>query len=76
MKKRILSLLLTLVMALSLLPAPAFAENTNSNFTVSGIETVDGGAIQKTGENAYTVTLDAEQTELKLRVSSDTVPHH
>ena len=53
MKKRILSLLLTLVMALSLLPAPAFAENTNSNFTVSGIETVDGGAIQKTGENAY-----------------------
>lgn len=71
-----LSLLLTLVMALSLLPAPAFAENTNSNFTVSGIETVDGGAIQKTGENAYTVTLDAEQTELKLRVSSDTVPHH
>ena len=28
MKKRILSLLLTLVMALSLLPAPAFAENT------------------------------------------------
>lgn len=76
MKKRILSLLLTLVMALLLLPAPAFAENTNSNFTVSGIETVDGGAIQKTGENAYTVTLDAEQTELKLRVSSDTVPHH
>ena len=84
MKKRILSLLLTLVMALSLLPVSAFAEDSGAaGFTVKKIGIVEGGVqvasihgftkITDDGNNTYTVNVDANAAagDQKLSITCD-----
>ncbi len=73
--KRALVMLMAVMMVFTYMPSMAWAyepensANSIPDFTVSSIETVDGGTIERTSDNAYTVTLAPDQKNLTLRVS-------